>query len=170
MKNFLLILCLSFLTANIVFAKNTTGIRNEQEMVLAKNLKVLEKGEAFSYPLPDNTILECYAKEYDGSIDAFIEYNDYFLSKDGKLYSQTMHKLYKPDKASKYKKVDQARILKDGVTLYLYDPLWIPSYRRHYRKIKINTNNGNYSMEAHQDNAMWYRKARTKGYCHAILP
>ena len=168
MKKFLLSVLVCCLIVNIACAKNTTGNRSESEMVLAKDLRVLIEGEAFSYPLPDNSVIECYAKEYDGSIDAFIEYNDYFLSKKGRLYSQTMHKIYKPNKSNKYKKVDQARMLRDGVTLRLYDSLWEPSIRRHYRLIRINTQTGEYHMDAFQDNAMWYRKAKTKGYCRVI--
>ncbi len=143
----------------------TFDSRNKEEMVLAENLTILEKGEPFSYPLKEGDIIECYAKRVDGSIDAFIEYNDYFVMKNGRLYSNTMHKLYKPEKKDEFKIVDRVSIKKDGKTLSMYDPLWDGGIRRHKRSIRINIQTGDYYMKATQDNYMWYRLAVATGYC-----
>ena len=78
-----------------------TDLNCPKQLLTKKGLTVLKKGESFTYPLPEGTIIECYAKRLDGSIDEFEEYNDYFVVRDGKLYSNTMHKLYKPEKAHK---------------------------------------------------------------------
>ena len=69
-------------------------------------LVVLSEGESFSYPLKENDIIQCYAKSIDGSIDHFNEYNDYFIMKNGTLYSNTMNKFYKGEKKNKLKEVD----------------------------------------------------------------
>lgn len=158
------------LSASIVFADNSTTQKSERSMILAKNLKILDHGEAFSYPLPDNAVLECYAKRNDGSIEAFEEYNDYFISKKGKLYSTTMHQVFKPEKSDVYKKADQAHLMRDKKTLLIYDPLWVKTARWHQRQIKIDTQTGEYKMRSRQDNWMWYRKANTSGYCRVIPP
>lgn len=137
--------------------------------VNADQLEVLTNGEAFNYPLQDGGVIACYAKRVDGSVDAFKEYNDYFVMKDGKLYSNTMHRIYKPNKAEKLKKVDQVRLNKEGL-LSMYDPLWEASIRHHMRTIKINTKTGEYYMNGTQDNWMWYRNITATGYCKAIEP
>ena len=145
-----LVLAISLLLAsNVVSAK--TDLNCPNELLSKKGLTVLEKGEGFTYPLPEGSIIECYAKRLDGSIDEFEEYNDYFLVRDGKLYSNTMHKLYKPEKVHKLKKVDNVYLQRDGKTLQLYDPLWEWSIRHHARLIKINIQTGEYYMTGTQE-------------------
>ena len=163
MKKLLLTIFALLLSANFVFA--ATDLTTPKVLLTKIGVTKLEKGEAFSYPLKENQILECYAKRVDGSIDDFKEYNDYFVMRDGNLYSNTMHKFYKPNKTHKLKKVDQANVLNDGKTLKLYDPLWEPSIRRHYRRVKIDIQTGEYYMNGFQDNWMWYRNITTTGYC-----
>ncbi len=132
--------------------------------VSAASLEVIDKGEGFEYPLQEGATIACYAKRIDGSVDAFKEYNDYFVFKNNKLYSNTMHKIYKPGKAEQLKKVDRVKMNKEGL-LSLYDPLWEWSIRHHMRTIKINTKNGEYYMTGTQDNWMWYRNITAAGYC-----
>ena len=166
-KTILLLFC-------FIFGIGTLSAKENQifpeEMSANKEIKVLKKGCPFSYPLPNGTIIECYAKKVDGSIDDFAEYNDYFVMQNGGLYSNTMHKIYKPNKANKLKKVDQASMLNDDKTLKLYDPLWEGSVRHHTRTIKINTQTGEYFMTGIQDNWMWYRNVTATGYCRPIYP
>lgn len=166
MKKFLLSVLGVCLLMNTVSAKTYTC---PDEMLKNKEVKVLTKGEPIPFPLPDGAIIECYAKRIDGSVDDFEEYNDYFVSYGGKLYSNTMHKIYKPEKAEQLKKVDQAKIV-GKKTLQLYDPLWEGSIRHHVRVIKINTETGEYYMKGFQDNWMWYRNITTTGYCRVIYP
>ena len=168
MKKLIVMVFSISLFANTAYAK--TDLTCPDEILKKTELTVLTKGEPFSYPLPDGAIIECYAKRLDGSIDEFEEYNDYFLMRDGHLYSNTMHKLYKPDKIVKLKKVDRASMLGDKKTLRLYDPLWEWSIRHHMRTIKINTKTGEYFMTGTQDNWMWYRNITTSGYCRVIYP
>ena len=163
MKKVLIAIFGLILTSNVVFAAK--DISTPKVLLTKIGMTKLTKGEAFKYPLQDGAILECYAKRVDGSIDDFEEYNDYFVMKNGNLYSNTMHKYYKPEKTHIMKKVDKASILNDGKTLKLYDPLWEPSIRRHYRTIKINTQTGEYYMTGIQDNWMWYRNITATGYC-----
>lgn len=151
------------ISANLVFA--ATDYLCPKILTTKIGITKLDKGESFSYPLPEDAILECYAKKIDGSIDDFTEYNDYFVMKNGHLYSNTMHKYYKPNKSHIMKKVDKASMLNDGKTLKMYDPLWEPSIRRHMRTIKINTQTGEYYMTGTQDNWMWYRNITATGYC-----
>lgn len=132
--------------------------------VSAASLEVFDKGEGFEYPLQEGATIACYAKRIDGSVDAFKEYNDYFVFKNNKLYSNTMHKIYKPGKAEQLKKVDRVKLNKEGL-LSLYDPLWEWSIRHHMRTIKINTKNGEYYMTGMQDNWTWYRNITATGYC-----
>ena len=150
------------MSVNMVFA---TDLSTPKILLTKIGVTKLEKGEAFTYPLKEGQILECYAKKVDGSIDDFTEYNDYFVMRDGKLYSNTMHKYYKPEKTHLMKKVDQARLLSDSTTLKLYDPLWEWSVRRHKRTVKINTQTGEYYMKGTQDNWMWYRNITSTGFC-----
>ena len=168
MKNFLLTILLMLLVSNITMAK--TNLNCPKQLLTKKGITILSKGEAFIYPLKDGTIIECYAKRIDGSIDDFKEYNDYFVVRNGKLYSNTMHKIYKPNKTHILKKVDRVSMLKDGKTLKLYDPLWEWSARHHMRTIIINTSTGEYYMTGTQDNWMWYRNVVTSGYCRIIPP
>lgn len=142
----------------------------EAAIMLSDNIKVLEKGEAINYPLADNSIIECYAKRIDGSIEDFVEYNDYFIVKDGKFYSTTMQKIYKPEKTKKLKKVDRAKLVDSNKVLRFYDPLWEGSLRQHIRIVKINLETGSYFMKAYQDNWTWYRNTISTGYCRAIQP
>lgn len=161
---FLSLLCVS----SAVFAGSDAS---RKDIILnKKGLTVLTQGEAFSYPLPEGAIIECYAKKVDGSVDDFSEYNDYFIMENGHIYSNTMHKVYKPNKADKFKKVDRARLLSDHKTLSLYDPLWEWSIRHHIRNIKINTKTGEYFMDGTQDNWMWYRNMAATGYCRVLYP
>ena len=166
MKKFLLVFSVFLLVSNIVFAK--TDLNCPDKILEKKNLTVLKSGVPFTYPLKDGAILECYAKRLDGSIDDFNEYNDYFVMRNGHLYSNTMHKIYKPHKKVMLKKVDRASMLNDGKTLKLYDPLWEWSIRHHMRTIKINTQTGEYFMTGTQDNWMWYRNITSSGYCRVI--
>ena len=162
MKKFLITILGILLSANLVFAVDLST----PKILLTKiGITKLDKGEAFAYPIKNGDIIECYAKRVDGSIDDFEEYNDYFVMRDGNLYSNTMHKYYKPNKTHIMKKVDRASMLNDDKTLKLYDPLWEPSIRRHVRTIKINTQTGEYYMKGYQDNWMWYRNITTTGYC-----
>ena len=154
-----------FLIANSVWAKTDL---TTPELMSNRDLLVITKGESFNYPIPEESIIACYAKRIDGSIDAFEEYNDYFLMRNGHLYSNTMNKIYKPLKAHKLKKVDQARILGDKKTLKLYDPLWEGSFRHHMRGIKINTKTGEYFMRGTQDNWTWYRNITATGSCKVV--
>lgn len=169
MKRKFLISILATLFVTCMAIAKTDLISLPKEMTPDKPV-VLTKGEAFSYPIPEGAVIECYAKRIDGSIDDFDEYNDYFLMRNGKLYSNTMNKIYKPGKKKQLKKVDQARILGDKKTLKMYDPLWEGSFRHHMRGIKINTNTGEYFMKGTQDNWMWYRNITTSGYCRVIYP
>lgn len=168
MKKILFTILAMVLISNIAMAK--TDLNCPKQLLTKKGTTILSKGEAFKYPLPEGAIIECYAKRIDGSIDEFEEYNDYFIMRDGKLYSNTMHKLYKPEKINKLKKVDGVSLLKDGKTLQLYDPLWEWSIRHHVRTIKINTQTGEYFMTGVQDNWMWYRNITTSGYCRVLYP
>lgn len=161
---------LLFLLAMTNFAIAKTEINNSEQILTQKDVTVLKKGEAFSYPLPEDSIIECYAKRIDGSIDDFQEYNDYFVVKNNKLYSNTMHKIYKPNKNKQFKKVDRAKLINNGTTLQMYDPLWEWSIRHHMRVIKINTKTGDYYMNGTQDNWMWYRNITATGYCRVIYP
>ena len=133
-----------------------------------KDLTVLTQGEKINYPLKDGDLIECYAKKIDGSIDEFKEYNDYFLMQNGHFYSNTMHKIYKPEKG--LKKVDGVRLINGGRTLRLYDPLWEGSIRHHVKTVKIELETGRYYMKGTQDNWMWYRNVVTDGYCRVITP
>ena len=163
MKKFLIAVLGLLISANTVFAAKDYLC---PKILLTKiGITKLDKGEAFKYPLEEGAILECYAKKVDGSIDDFTEYNDYFVMKDGNLYSNTMHKYYKPEKTHIMKKVDQAKLLGDNKTLKMYDPLWEPSIRHHMRTVKINTQTGEYYMKGTQDNWMWYRNITATGYC-----
>jgi len=81
-----------------------------------------------------------------------------------------MHKFYKPEQTHKLKKVDSAKVLRDGKTLKLYDPLWEWSIRHHIRTVKINTQTGEYFMKGTQDNFVWYRNITSSGYCKIIYP
>lgn len=166
MKKILTLLCSLFLISNIAFATNLDA----PYPLLNNDLMVLTKGEGFSYPLPEGAIIACYAKKIDGSVDDFTEYNDYFVMRNNHLYSNTMHKIYKPHKEDKLKKVDSAKLLSDNITLKLYDPLWEWSIRHHVRTIKINTLTGAYYMKGTQDNWYWYRNIETSGYCKVIYP
>ena len=85
--------------------------------------------------------------------------------RDGHLYSNTMHKYYKPRKTHILKKVDRVKLVDNKKVLQMYDPLWEPSFRHHMRTIKINTETGEYYMKGTQDNWMWYRNITATGYC-----
>ncbi len=141
-----------------------------QGVLASDKVVVLTKGEPFEYPIANNAKIECYAKMIDGSIDGFVEYNDYFYMKDGVLYSDTMNKIYKSEKTNLLNKIDRVKLKSDKKTLQMYDPLWTKSIRRHFRIIKIDISTGNYFMKAVQDNQTWYRNAIATGYCHVINP
>lgn len=157
------ILCLALLA-------QTTFAKGDDTMALKKNLKVLTNGEAITYPIPDGTTIECYGKKLDGSIDAFSEYNDYFYMKDGKLYSDTMRKLYQPERKNHLKKVRSVKLTDNGKTIQIYDPLFEWSFRLHSRVVKINKETGVYFMKGVQDNWRWYRNIIATGYCKPIYP
>lgn len=159
----LVILSAFLFAATPAFAK--TDLNCPKILLTKMRITKLTKGESFTYPLKEGDILECYAKRIDGSIDYFKEYNDYFVMRNGGLYSNTMHKFYKPEKTNILKKVDRVSMLGDKKTLKMYDPLWEGSVRRHQRTIKINTQTGEYYMKGTQDNWMWYRNITTTGYC-----
>ncbi len=163
MKKFLIIILGMLISANLVLAK--TDLTCPKILLTKIGITKMDKGEAFTYPLEEGQILECYAKRVDGSVDNFKEYNDYFVMRDGNLYSNTMHKYYKPSKSHILKKVDRVSMLNDNKTLKMYDPLWEPSIRRHMRSIKINTQTGEYYAKGTQDNWMWYRNITATGYC-----
>ena len=127
MKKVLIAIFGLILTSNVVFAAK--DISTPKVLLTKIGMTKLTKGEAFKYPLQDGAILECYAKRVDGSIDDFEEYNDYFVMKNGNLYSNTMHKYYKPEKTHIMKKVDKASILNDGKTLKLYETAVNENYR-----------------------------------------
>ena len=139
--------------------------RTGHELVFAKELKVIKKGEPFSYPIPEGAVIECYAKKVDGSIDAFEEYNDYFVMQGGELYSDTLHRLYKPEKNNELKKVDRVSVTDGGTKLKMYDPLWEKNLRHHKRNVVIDLTTGAYHMTGTQDNAMWYRTITASGVC-----
>ena len=168
MKKILLVLGI-LLFCFTAFAQ-TANAKKEDPTALNKNLKVLTKGEAIAYPIENGTTIECYAKLIDGSIDAFKEYNDYFYMKDGVIYSDTMRKLYQPDNKELVKKVKKVKLVDNGKTLRLYDPLSTWSLRRHVRVVKINLETGEYFMKGAQDNWEWYRNVVATGYCRAIKP
>ncbi len=168
MKKWFLVAFSVLLISNTVQAK--TDLNCHDEVLAKKDLTVLTKGEPFSYPLPDGAIIECYGEKIDGSIKAFNEFNDYFVMRDGHLYSNTMHRIYKPHKADRLKKVDRAGLQSDKKTLRLYDPLWEWSGRHHKRTVKINIQTGEYFMNGTQDNWTWYRNITATGYCHVIYP
>ena len=133
---------------------------------LSRNLKVLSKGGKITYPIQDGTVIECYAKRKSGSIDAFEEYNDYFYMKDRYLYSDTMNKLYKPEKKNFMKTVGNVKLVGKGTAIEINDPLWEWSIRHHKRTIKINIITGEYYMRGTQDNWVWFRDIVSKGYCN----
>lgn len=168
MKKLLTFIFVSILVTGAAFAK--ASLTDCPKEMTPDKVVVLTKGEPFSYPLQEGAIIECYANRVDGSIDEFNEYNDYFIMRNGKLYSNTMQRIYKPEKKKQLKKVDQARILGDNKTLKLYDPLWEGSIRHHMRTIKINTQTGDYYMKGTQDNWMWYRNITATGCCRVINP
>ena len=163
MKKVLIAILGLILTSNVVFAAK--DISTPKVLLTKIGMTKLTKGEAFKYPLQDGAILECYAKRVDGSIDDFEEYNDYFVMKNGNLYSNTMHKYYKPEKTHIMKKADRVKLVNKKQTLKMYDPLWEPSIRHHFRTIKINTQTGEYYMKGIQDNWAWYRNITATGYC-----
>lgn len=163
MKKFLVAILGFLVTANMVFAAK--DIYTPKILLTKVGITKLSKGTGFTYPLKEGAILECYAKRIDGSIDEFDEYNDYFVMKNGELFSNTMHKLYKPDKVHIMKKVDKVKLKEKKQTLEMYDPLWEGPARRHQRTIKINTQTGEYYMKGTQDNFTWYRNITTTGYC-----
>lgn len=167
MKKNLLFICI--LLGGILFAQ-TVFAKGDDKAALKTNLNVLTQGEAIAYPIPDGTTIECYAKRLDGSIDAFDEYNDYFYMKNGKLYSDTMNKFYKPEKKNLMKKVDRVKLTDNGKTIQMYDPLWEWSYRHHIRVVKINKETGEYFAKNVQDNWTWYRNSIATGYCRPIYP
>ena len=162
MKKILLAVSVLLVLQNIIFAQNDVNYMNKNE------LTVLTEGEAFQYPLNEGDIIECYAKRIDGSIDKFLEYNDYFIVKDGNLYSNTLNRMYKPKLADKLKKVDRVKLTDNNKTLQMYDPLWSKPGRRHIRIVKIEPATGKYFMKAAQDNWTWYRNAIATGYCRVI--
>ena len=163
MKKTLLIILAIFMMTNIAIAK--TDFTCPKEMMPDK-VVVLTKGEPFSYPIKEGAIIECYAKRFDGSIDDFKEYNDYFIMRN----SNTMNKIYKSEKPKQLKKVDRVSISRDTNILKMYDPLWEGSFRRHVRNIKINTSTSEYLMQGTQDNWMWCRTITSIGYCRVINP
>ncbi len=169
MKRYLLMAFLGLLFISGT-AQARTDLTCPHDILAKKDLTVLTKGQSFSYPLPEGSVIECYAKRIDGSVDDFEEYNDYFVMRNGRLYSNTMHKIYKPHKMDKLKKVDRAGLQSDNKTLRLYDPLWEWSVRHHMRTVKINTKTGEYFMDGTQDNWMWYRNITSTGYCRVIYP
>ena len=168
MKKILLVLALIAACATC-YAKTVLS-EKEAGIMLSDDIKVLKEGEAIDYPLADNSIIECYAKRIDGSIKEFTEYNDYFIVKDGTMYSSTMQKIYKPEKDKKLKKVDRVKLVDNDKVLRFYDPLWEGSLRQHLRVVKINLETGTYFMKAVQDNWTWYKNAVATGYCRAIKP
>lgn len=151
-----------------ILAIQATYAIGDNTNALKSNLKVLTKGEAIQYPIADGTTIECYAKMIDGSIEAFSEYNEYFIIKNGALYSDTMNKLYKPEKKNPMKKIGNVKYDTNKKTIQIYDPLWEWSARHHKRVVKINTETGTYFMKGKQDNWRWYRNAIAIGYCRAI--
>lgn len=167
MKRLLLTALSLLFVANMAQAKTDL---NAPEKMLPKKIEVISKGEAFNYPLPEGAIIACHAKMIDGSIDALAEFNDYYVVRDGILYSNFMHRFFKKNRAWKLNEVDQQRILSDGETLRMYDPLWTPTYRHHMRVVKINTKTGEYYADVTQDNWTWYREAKTTGLCKVIYP
>lgn len=156
---------LAILLLLLCFAAQITFAKGDDETALSRNLIVLTKGSKINYPIQNGTTIICYARRLDGSVDAFNEYNDYFYMKDGVLYSDTMNKVYKPEKTDFMKKVDNVSLTRKGETLQLYDPLWEWSVRRHRRMVKINTSTGEYYMKGTQHNWVWYRNAVSTGYC-----
>ena len=167
MKKILTLFCSLFILSNVAIAKTSL---NAPSKFLSKDLVKLNKGESFSYPIKEGEIIACYAKKIDGSIDDFEEYNDYFIMRNGNLYSNTMHRIYKPQKANMLKKVDNVRFSNDKKILTMYDPLWEWSIRHHIRRIKINTQTGEYFMKGTQDNWTWYRNIVSSGFCKVIVP
>ena len=157
-----LLTILSFALLSGIAMANTTANTNDKE--------ILTLGEGFTYPLPEGTVLECYAKNMNGKVKPFREYNDYYIVKNGELYSNTFHKFYKPKKADVLKKVDRVKLQEDKPILSLYDSLWEWSARRHQRHVVISTETGEYMMKAKQDNLIWYRTIKTSGYCRAVYP
>lgn len=166
MKKTLWILICGLLLSNVALAK--TSLNAPTEMLETKDVKVFTQGEKFNYPLKEGEILECYAKQVGGSVDAFASYNDYFVMRNGHLYSNTMHKIYKPNKVDKLKKVDRVKLSKNGKMLQIYDPLWEFSIRHHRRTVSINPQTGEYNMTGTQDNWTWYRNIMASGYCRVI--
>ncbi|MEE3349484.1 MAG: hypothetical protein VZR09_05535 [Candidatus Gastranaerophilaceae bacterium] len=142
----------------------------DDTMALKRDLKVLTKGEAIEYPIPNGTTIECYGKKLDGSIDAFSEYNEYFYMIDGKLYSDTLRKLYQPERKNPMKRIRSVKLTDNGSTIQIYDPLFEWSLRHHKRVVKINKDTGTYFMKGVQDNWRWYRNIIATGYCRAIKP
>ena len=165
MKKSLLFICLLMCG---ILASQTAFAIGDNEMALKQNVNVLKKGEAIEYPIPDGTTIECYGELLDGSIEAFNKFNDHFYMKNGILYSDTMNKLYKPEKKNYMKKVDRVKLMSDNKTIQMYDPLWEWSARHHKRVVKINIETGTYFMKAVQDNWRWYRNAIVTGYCRPI--
>ena len=168
MKKFLFVILGIMLASNFAFAK--TDLKNIPDIMMQKNPVVLESGSSFEYPIPEGAVIQCYGEKVDGSIDDFEKYNDYFLMRNGHLYSNTMHKIYKPNKADKLKKVDRVSLTNNNKILKMYDPLWEASIRHHMRIIKINIATGEYYMTGTQDNWMWYRNITATGYCRVIYP
>ena len=168
MKRVLLVLLSMCFVTNIVMAK--TDLTCPEQLLPKESINVLKKGEAFTYPLPEGAIIECYAKEIDGSIDDLKEFNDYYVVRNGSLYSNTMHRFFKKTRSEKLKKVDYVGLESDKTTLFMYDPLWTPTYRHHTHTVKINTKTGEYYSEVFQDNWTWFRKSKGSGYCRIIYP
>ena len=150
-----------------ILASQTVFAKGDNVMALKQDVKVLTKGEAITYPIPNGTEIECYGELLDGSIEAFDKFNDHFYMKNGVLYSDTMNKLYKPEKKDYMKKVGNYKYNADKKTIQIYDPLWEWSARHHKRIVKINTETGKYFMKGKQDNWRWYRNAIVIGYCRA---
>ena len=60
MKRVLLVLLSMCFVTNIVMAK--TDLTCPEQLLPKESINVLKKGEAFTYPLPEGAIIECYAK------------------------------------------------------------------------------------------------------------
>lgn len=163
MKKLILLILGMVISSNMIFA--SVDLLCPKILLTKIGINKFDKGEAFAYPLKEGQILECYAKRINGSIDYFTEFNDYFVMRDGNLYSNTMHKYYKPNKTHMLKKVDRVKMSSDNETLKLYDPLWELPLRRHVRKIEINTKTGEYYMQGSQDNMVWFRLVTATGVC-----
>lgn len=133
-------------------------------------INILNTGEAFSYPLEDGSVIECYAKKTSGNTKEFKEYNDYFFLKNGTLYSNTLSKQENNDKEKDTGEIQKIILLDGKTTLKIYQEETKEREKIKKRDILINLPTGRYNMLLQEKTKFGYKKITTSGYCRALKP